>query len=89
MTCDCRIDRNGTVTDFVALKLLLDCPPERSSWMCGSDIRSGLSQGGGGTWIPYIGLGGGGLPEALNFFVTLSDKYHSNGLQHYQSTLEA
>jgi hypothetical protein len=30
--------------DFVALKLLLDCPPERSSWMCGSDIRSTLTE---------------------------------------------
>ena len=26
--------------------------------------------------------GGGGPPEALKFFVTLSDKNHSNGLQH-------
>ena len=46
-----------------------------------------VDQGGGRTWIPYMVGGGGGLPEALKFFVTLSDKNHSNGLQHYQSTL--
>lgn len=43
----------------------------------------------GRTWIPDIGLGGGHPPEALNFFVTFSNKKDLNGLQHYQSTLEA
>jgi len=37
---------------------------------------------------PMYRVGGGPL-EALKFFVTLSDKNHSNGLQHYQSTLGA
>ena len=38
---------------------------------------------------PIYRVGGGGPPEALKFLVTLSDKNHSNGLQHYQSTLGA
>jgi len=40
-------------------------------------------KGGGGT---VYRVDGSGPPEA---FVTFSDKKHSNGLQHYQSTLGA
>jgi len=48
------------------------------------------NQGGGGTWILYIGLGeGGGSTRGLKFFCDLADKNHSNGLQHYHSTLGA
>jgi hypothetical protein len=38
---------------------------------------------------PVYRVRGGGPPEALKISRTFSDKNHSNGLQHYHSTLGA
>jgi hypothetical protein len=38
------------------------------------ELKSHPNQGAGGTWIPYIGLGGGGPLEGRFFFCDLLKK---------------